>query len=105
MTTEDLKALPLLQTSTIAEACKDPATLDYILSCLARFFSGDYGETCAEDAEYNNSDLASGSGHVLARYKAAEKLSSDIYIESHFDAEYLDNIEYSHTMIMYPEER
>ena len=38
MTTEDLKALPLLQTSIIAEACKDPATLDYILSCLARFF-------------------------------------------------------------------
>ncbi len=72
---------------------------------LPGFFSGDYGETCAEDAKYNNSDLASGSGHVLARYKAAEKLSGDIYIESHFDAEYLDNIEYSHTMIMYPEER
>ena len=42
---------------------------------------------------------------VQQDFIAAEKLSGDIYIESHFDAEYLDNIEYSHTMIMYPEER
>lgn len=70
MTLEDIKKQDLLQTRSIAEACKDsPETLGYIVECLGRFFSGDYGEICQEDTDYNNADLREGEGHILARYK------------------------------------
>lgn len=105
MTLEQLKTIPLLQTRTIAEACKDPNTLDYILECLARFYAGDYGEICEDDTNANNYDLSEGYGHVLARYKAKHSLTGDFYIESHFDKDHLTNIDYTQTLIMYPEER
>ena len=105
MNLEDLKKLPTLQTRSIAEAARDPATALYLVKCLNRFWAGDYGEICAEDTEYNNADLAAGDGHVLARYKQAEKLTGDIYIEAHFYEPKLNDIEYSQTMIMYPDER
>lgn len=77
MTLEDLKKQDLLQTRSIAEACKDsPETLEYIISCLARFFSGDYGEIGEEDTAYNNQDLQEGEGHILARYKARHALEA-----------------------------
>lgn len=104
MTLEDLKQLPLLQTATIAEAVKDEATLFYVISCVNRFYSGDYGEVCKEDIDSNNYDLSTGYGHVLARYKASGRLERDIYIESHFDKD-LTGTEYNNTLIMYPEER
>ena len=106
MTLEELRKLPLLQTATIADICaRDEKTTIYILECLNRFYSGDYGEICEEDTAANNSDLKAGFGHVLARYKKAEGLKGDIYIESHFDRDNLENIDYSQTVIMYPEER
>lgn len=105
MTLEDLKKVRLLQTKTIAKACEDPKTLQYIMKCLDRFFSGDYGEICEEDTQANNRDLEEGYGHVLARYKKAEKLTGDIYIESHFDKDNLEDINFTNTLIMYPEER
>lgn len=94
-----------MQTRTIAEALEDAKTLDYILSCLARFYAGDYGEVPEEDTAANNDDLESGYGHILARYKQTEKLTGDIYIESHFDKDNLQNIDYTNTLIMYPFER
>lgn len=106
MTLKDLIKLPLLQTATIAHICeKDEKTTIYILECLRRFYAGDYGEICEEDTAANNSDLKEGYGHVLARYKQAESLKGDIYIESHFDRDNLNDINYSQTVIMYPEER
>ena len=105
MTLEDLKKIPTLQTRSIAEACKDPKTALYIVQCLNRFWAGDYGEICEEDTQYNNADLAAGEGHVLARYKQAEKLTGDIYIEAHFYAPMLNDIDYTNTLIMYPYER
>ena len=105
MTFEDLKKIPLLQTRTIAEACKDPETYNYIIDCLNRYFKGDYGLIRSEDTQYNNDDLKSGYGHTLARYEGKYKLSGDIYIESHFDKDHLNDIEYTQTMIMYPNER
>ena len=95
----------MLQTATIAEVCKDPETLNYILDCLGRFYSGDYGEICEEDTDANNFDLKEGYGHILARYKQAAMLSGDIYIEAHFDKTMLSDINYTNTMIMYPDER
>ena len=106
MTLKDLMKLPLLQTATIADICaRDEKTTIYILECLKRFYSGDYGEICEEDTAANNSDLEAGFGHVLARYKKAEGLKGDIYIESHFDRDNLENVDYSQTVIMYPNER
>ena len=105
MTFEELKKIPLLQTRTIAEACQDPETQMYIISCLACFFSGDYGLICEEDKQYNNDDLQSGYGHILARYEGKYNLKGDIYIESHFDKDNLNNIDFSNTLIMYPDER
>lgn len=105
MTLEDLKAIDLFQTRSIAEACKaNPETLQYIIACLDRFFSGDYGEVDAEDTEYNNADLAAGEGHILARYEAKYNLESDIYIEAHFSKD-IPGIDANNTMIMYCNER
>ena len=105
MKLEDLKKLPLLQTRGVAADIKDAQTHAYILNCLKRFFSGDYGEICEEDTQANNSDLAAGDGHILARYKGQASLKGDIYIEAMFYYEKLDDINYSYIMIMYPEER
>lgn len=105
MTLADIKKLPTLQTRTIAEACKDPQTLLYVSNCLTRFYAGDYGEIGQEDTDANNSDLAEGYGHILARYKRAGRLEGDFYIETHFDKDHLNNIDYSQTLIMYPSER
>lgn len=104
MTLEDIKKQDLLQTRSIAEACKDPKTHNYIVDCLGRFFRGDYGEICQEDTELNNEDLGGGEGHILARYKAAFSLESDIYIEAHF-SQSMPGIDANHTMIMYCMER
>ena len=105
MTLEQLKTIPLLQTRRFSEACKDPETFDYILSCLDRYYKGDYGEVCEDDTNANNMDLAEGYGHVLAKYKARYKLTGDFYIETHFDKDHLSDIDYTQTMLMYPDER
>ena len=105
MTLEDVKQQPLLQTRSIANACEgSPETHAYIIQCLNRFFSGDYGEIDREDTEYNNADLAQGEGHILARYKAKGELDGDIYIEAHF-SESIPGIDANNTMIMYCHER
>ena len=106
MTLEDLKKIKVLQTRAIAEACKDAHTLAYVVQCLQRFYLGDYGEICAEDTEANNTELEEGCGHVLARYKARYNLDSDIYIETHFDADVdITELDYNNTMICYCSER
>lgn len=107
MTLDDLKRIPVLQTATIAEACKDPATLAYVVGCLHRFWRGDFGEVCQEDADANNADLEAGDGHALARYAGKGSLTGDIYIEAHFfdDPAYKNDIDYNYTMICYPAER
>lgn len=105
MTLEDIKKIDILQTRTIAEDTnKDPETIKYIIECLNRYFSGDYGEICQEDTDYNNADLKTGEGHILARYKAKHNLQSDIYIETHF-SESIPGIDANNTMIMYCNER
>ena len=106
MKLEDLKQFPLLQTATIAHTIgEDALTLEYIIECLHRFFSGDYGTMNAEDTAANNEDLSAGYGHILARYKQKHKLTDDIYIEAHFDKDNLNDIDYTNILIMYPDER
>lgn len=105
MTLADLQKIPVYQTRTIAEACNhSPQTHNYIVDCLHRFFSGDYGEVPQEDTDANNADLLDGEGHVLARYKARHNLEGDIYIESHF-SESVPGIDTNNTMVMYCGER
>ena len=105
MTLEDLKRIPLMQTRSIAASSKgSPETHAYIIDCVKRFYSGDYGEVGQEDTDANNSDLETGEGHILARYKGMYTLDSDIYIESHF-SESVPGIDANNTLIMYCNER
>ena len=101
MTLEEVKALPVFQTRTIAKAAEDPDTMAYILNCLAKLYAGDYGEVPAEDTDANNRELRDGAGRILARYKPAGKLESDIYIIANFYAEDPDNPEANYTYILY----
>ena len=105
MTLEDLRKIKTFQTRTIAEACRDEETKIYIINCLQRFFTGDYGEIGEEDTEANNNDLVNGCGHILARYKGKYRLENDFYIEAHFDDQEPGNTDFNNIMIMYPSER
>lgn len=104
MTLQDIEKIPLYQTNTIIQAIEDTATEKYIIECLQRFYSGDYGEISKEDIKLNNEDITAGEGHILARYSAAEKLQHDIYIESHF-SKTIKGINENNTLIMYVWER
>lgn len=60
----------------------DTETAKAVTNACLRFSSGDWGEICEEDKEYNNKDLAARAGHVLARYHTP---TGDIYINLIFD--------------------
>ena len=98
---EELRALPLFQTSSIAAAAEDPETLEYIIECLGRFYSGDFGEVPADDTAANLADLEAGGGHVLARYKAAGQLADDVYINAVIDDHAPDVVDANNIMVMY----
>ena len=101
MKLEDLQALPLFQTSSIAAPAEDPETLEYIMECLGRFYSGDFGEVPADDTAANLADLEAGGGHVLARYKAAGQLADDVYINAVIDDHAPDVVDANNIMVMY----
>lgn len=101
MTLDNIKKLPVYQTRSIATAAEDPDTMKYIFNCLAKLYAGNYGEIPAEDTDANNKELKAGAGRIVARYKAAANLESDIYIISEFCAEDPDNQEANHTTILY----
>lgn len=73
---------------------------DYIMRCLDRFFTGDYGEIPPEDVTANNSDLEAGAGRIIARYKPAEGMAEDFYIMAYFDQDQ-PGIDYNYTSIFY----
>lgn len=101
MKLEDLQALPLFQTRSIAAAAEDPETLQYILDCLGRYFAGDFGTIPEDDTAANLADLEAGGGHVLARYKAAGMLTDDIYINAVIDDRAPDVVDANNIMVMY----
>lgn len=101
MTLNDLHRLDLLQTRSIAEAAQDERTHAYIVTCLQRFYAGDYGTVPQEDTDANNAELADGEGRVVARYKEAHMLTDDIYIIAVFSDEMPGVIDANHIMIMY----
>lgn len=104
MKSDYLKELIVFYTEAIGQADDDPETHEYILSCLDRFYAGDYGEILADDAEANKAKLCDDRGRILARYKAAGKLANDIYIIARFclaDPKDLDN---NQIMIFYYDE-
>lgn len=104
MTLAQLQKLPLFATASISAAMRDMDTNTYIMICLSRFYSGNYGAVPPEDVELNNADLRAGEGHVLARYEAKHELTSDIYIESHFSKHHRGP-DYNSTVICYVSER
>ena len=105
MTLDDLRQLPLLQTSAIAASWNDsPETLAYLSDCVNRFYRGDYGEVPKEDVDANNSDLRAGEGHILARYEGKYSLEGDIYTEAYF-YDSVPDMDYNHVMVVYCVER
>lgn len=105
MKLEQIRQREVYQTRGIAADIKDnPAAYRYVLQCLQRLYSGDYGTIPAEDTDANNSELAAGEGRIVARYKAAEGLQEDIYIIAAFSESMADSIDANNTMIMYVSE-
>ena len=103
MTLKDIQKLPTMQTRAVACACEDPETNNYVVDCVLDLYGGNYGTVGEEDTEYNNRELAAGSGHILAHYPARYKLENDIFINAVFDKEY-PGIDSNHIMIMYTNE-
>ena len=104
MKASDLQDNMVVQTAAVAEAAKDPATLGYLQTCLALFFSGMYGEISDEDVGYNEEELAAGEGRVVARYKAQDKLEEDIYIIAYFSQSNPGDLDYNNTTVLYVSE-
>lgn len=107
MTTEDLKRNHLATTAGVNHALmtdKTGKTYSYIMECLGRFFSGDFGTVPAEDTAANLQELEAGEGRVLARYPARDNLAGDIYIQAYFSANDPGDIEQNNTLVMYCDE-
>ena len=102
MTLDELRALPVTQTSGIAraEAADDGQTHNYIVDCIMRLYAGDYGTIPPEDTESNNADLTAGEGRIIARYDKAQQLQGDIYIIANFSRE-VPGQEANYIMILY----
>ena len=96
----ELQKIPIYQTRSIAEAQE---AAPYILNCLLRCYSGDYGIVPEEDTAANNHELEAGEGRILARYEAKEGLENDIYIDIHFSVSDKTE-ECNYGMIMYCDE-
>ena len=108
MTLNEIRKLPLFMTRSVSAAAEskgNESTHNYIVDCLKRFYKGDYGNICEEDTAANNSALAAGHGHILARYGQAGALESDFYVEAHFDTDEPELLDANNIMIMYPFER
>lgn len=101
MRASDLQKNIVVQTAAVAEAAKDPATLDYLQTCLALFFSGMYGQIPAEDTELNEEELKAGEGRIVARYEAQGNLAEDVYIIAYFSASNPGDLDYNNTTILY----
>jgi hypothetical protein len=105
MTLEDLANIPVYQTAQISEVCaRDPDTLAYITNCLIECHGGNFGIVPPEDTAANMKELEAGAGHVLARYKKAHGLRTDVYINIYFDKDEPDNVDYNNALIMYVDE-
>lgn len=100
MTLDDIKKIIAFQTAAIGEADKDPDTHNYIVNCLMRLYSGDYGEIPPDDTDANNKELEAGQGRIVARYKKAEQLEEDIYIIAEFD-DSTDDINSNYLTVLY----
>lgn len=103
MTLEDVRGLSLFQTRAVSEAVKDEQTGLYVVECLNRFFTGDYGEIPQEDTDANNADLKAGSGRIVAHYKKAQQLRDDLCIICEFNGD-PDDLQSNYTTVLYRSE-
>lgn len=102
MTLDDIKSIPVYQTRGIAHTIEQtPDLLYYVGECVNRMYKGNYGLIDKEDADANNQKLEFGVGRILARYKAIDGMSDDIYIICYFDKNNRGNVDFENTMIMY----
>lgn len=73
----------------------------YIIECLVRFYGHDYGEIPPEDVEANEAELKTGEGRIVARYKAANGLTEDIFIIAYFSDSHAGEVDYNYTTVLY----
>ena len=86
MTLDQIKENPITATAAVNAAMEqNPEIHDFIMACLTRFFSGDYGTTGPEDTAANNAELADGAGRVVAHYEAFPGMEDDIFIIAVFN--------------------
>lgn len=104
MTLDQLRKNVLVQSRSIAAAGQDPETLAYIINCVNRFYSGDFGTVPDGDTLANLEAIAAGEGRALARYPARGELTGDIYINAYFSEDNPENTDLNNTMILYCDE-
>lgn len=85
MTLQDLKKLPVYQTSEIAKAANNQRSVLIINDYLRLFYNGFYGKVTEEDTAANRLDLEAGKGIVVAKYSRFDPLTEDIYFIAYFD--------------------
>lgn len=92
---------PLYIAGGATAAAEIPAARDYILQCVRRFYSGDYGAIPPEDIAENNAELAAGEGRILARYEAGQGLKENIFVIAYFSERHPESDDYNYTSICY----
>ena len=64
----------LVQTSSIAQACKnDYNFLQDVRKCLARYMKKDWGDTYNGDKELNDNAVACGDDRIVASYNIGNR--------------------------------
>ena len=77
----------LVQTAGIRDACEnDPEFTGFVRECFERHISGDWGDTCEEDAELNNEAVEADkrgepSDEIMSVFRTDEERSVWIITE------------------------
>ena len=104
MLIRDLSELELYTSREITQVNEDKETHPYLVECLRRFYTGDFGALEEDDIRANLTELREGEGHVLARYEKKHNLRNDIYVEAIF-SESRPGGDFNKCLVMYVDER
>ena len=75
-----------MQTRGINEACKRSADFAIeIREAFKKYISGDWGDTCEEDKQLNDSAVKNNDDRIVAKYKTSQ---GNIFIITEYDRSY-----------------